>query len=371
MKKRKPFIVVTVIICIICFVFSFVVFCGCLDKKDDFIFDLNKLSIKNFFYHIKNGKQGKQLYLTFEAVDEGYDIYNPIRLGYRYGPSIIYYEDGSMDAWFASNGNSSTQWDWITYRHYNGENWSDEEIVLRPTVDSRDHYSACDPGVIFFDGYYYIGYTSTENADKGGIENSIYVARSANPNGPYEKWNGEDWGGNPWPIIEYKENDGGWGAGEISFVVIGEKLYCYYSWIDANNNSYIKLGIAPIQEDWPKHLEDKGIVITRKNGQGSMDFVYDDLYGKVLGICVENSFEKGSSIAIYQTNDEYKFEQVDTIKDNISNYAHNIGVSKKLDGHVNVNDNLCIGYAYSSGSNRVWGSWSTKIQQVKFKTNYR
>ena len=371
MRKRKPFIIVAVIICIICFIFSFVVFYGGLDKKDDFIFDFDKLSIKNFFYHIKHGKQEKQLYLTFETIDEGYDIYNPIRLGYRYGPSIIYYEDGSMDAWFASNGNSSTQWDWITYRHYDGENWSDEEIVLRPTVDSRDHYSVCDPGVIYFNGYYYIGYTSTENADKGGIENSVYVARSTNPNGPYEKWNGDGWGGNPWPIIEYKENDGGWGAGEISFVIVDDELLCYYSWIDATNASRTKLAVAPLQDDWPSHLQEKGTVINRINGQGSLDFVYNDSYKKVLGICVEASFERSSSIAVYQSDDGINFKQIDTIRDKILNYSHNIGISKKSDGHFGLDDKLCIGYAYSKDSNRTWGSWATLIQQIEFKAIYK
>ena len=34
--------------------------------------------------------------------------------------------------------------------------------------------------------------------------------------------------GSEFPI--YDENDSGWGAGEVSFVIVEDKLYCYYSW---------------------------------------------------------------------------------------------------------------------------------------------
>ena len=40
-----------------------------------------------------------------------------------------------------------------------------------------------------------------------GLCNQLYVARSKNPNGPFEKWNGNGWGGDPAPIIYYDERD--------------------------------------------------------------------------------------------------------------------------------------------------------------------
>ena len=50
--------------------------------------------------------------------DGGYLLYSTsVHGAYRYGPSIMYHEDGSLDAWYASPGNNSTEWDWIRYRH--------------------------------------------------------------------------------------------------------------------------------------------------------------------------------------------------------------------------------------------------------------
>lgn len=307
-----------------------------------------------------------ETYYTFELIDEGEDVYVPSRIGYRYGPSIIYYEDGTMDAWFASNG-SSGQWDWITYRHYDGDDWSDEEVVLKPTRGSIDHYSVCDPGVIFFNGYYYLGYTSTANSK--GIENCAFVARSKNPNGPYEKWNGEGWGGNPSPIIIYDEGDSGWGVGEVSFVIVDEKLYCYYSWI-SDDKSKTKLVIGDLCDDWPSTLEDKGKVFSKVNCQDSCDVVYNDDYHKFFALCVEARFSEESCIAVYESDDGLSFKQVDRIKENVHEYCHNMGISKKTDGHIGSDDELIIGYAYSKSSSNTWGKWSTRFHKAKLKVVY-
>ena len=303
--------------------------------------------------------------LSLEILDESKDIYIPKKNGYRYGPSIIYYEDGSMDAWFASNGNN-IEWDWITYRHYENNKWSDEEIVLRPTKKSKDRYSTCDPGVIYFNDYYYLGYTSTENSSNGGVENNIYVARSKNPNGPYEKWNGKGWGKKPKPIISYDNNDGAWGAGEISFVIYNDELYCYYSLIDLDG-SYIKLARASLVDDWPNTIEEVDKVIYRHNSQGSVDVVYNDDYNKFLAICIENSFEMDSNICIFESDDGINFRKSDNVKDNINMFAHNMGLSKKCDGHISMDDELLLGYAYSKSSYTIWGRWATCLHKVKLK----
>lgn len=366
MKKRNSLIIDIVIACLIILIIVLI----SVDRKSNETIKYGnyKFSIENFFYHENEISDIIKPHQSFEVKDDGYDIYVPNRSGYRYGPSIMYYQDGSMDAWFAANGNNSSEWDWITYRHFNGEEWSDEQVVLRPTKESRDHYSTCDPGVIYFDGYYYLGYTSTENARNGGIENNIFVARSKTPDGPFEKWNGKEWGGDPEPIIEYTLNDGGWGAGEISFVIVNDKLWCYYSYIDGQDRSYENLIVAPLQEDWPGQLKEVGTVINKVRGQGSMDFVYNEFYERMLGFCVEDSFGKDSCIAVYESEDGVNFKQIDTVEDSIDEFCHNMGISKMPDGHIDYNDDLYIGYAHSKGSYNIWGRWSTKIRPIEFKT---
>ena len=163
--------------------------------------------------------------------DEGYDIYQLPgngNGGWRYGPSYIYYGDGRVDAYFASGGDSG-EWDRITHRSStdDGKTWSAEKIVVYPTPNSMDGYSCCDPGAVYFDGYYYIGYTSTLN--DGGYCNNIFVARSKNPDGPFEKWNGSGWGGAPAPILYFDQSYGYWGIGEPSFVELNGTLYIYYT----------------------------------------------------------------------------------------------------------------------------------------------
>ena len=101
-------------------------------------------------------------------------------------------------------------------------------MVLKPTRNTRDQYSICDPGVAFWNGYYYAGYTSTEHS--GGLENHLYVARSKNPDGPWEKWNGAGWGGTEVePVVEFTQK-GSWGIGEPSFVIKDNTVYLYYTY---------------------------------------------------------------------------------------------------------------------------------------------
>ena len=47
-------------------------------------------------------------------------------------------------------------------------------------------------------------------------------------------------------------------------------------------------------------------------------------------------------------------------------YAHSIGISKDLNGHVTTNQDLLISYAYGES----WGKWSTRMHNVKFRTYY-
>lgn len=361
-KKKENYLLYSIIIALVFIVFIMIISVN--QENATISYNSNLLNLKDIF-SFKQEFVDNETYLTIETVDEGYDVYVPSGKTYRYGPSIIYYEDGTMDAWFAANGNSK-EWDWITYRHFDGQEWSKEEVVLRPTKNSLDHFSVCDPGVIYFDGYYYLGYTSTTNADNGGVENCGYVARSTKPNGPFEKWNGKGWGGKPSPIIVYDENDGEWGAGELSFVIVDDKLYCYYSWIN-KEGSYTKLAICELKEDWPLTMEDKGIVITKHDGQDSCDVVYDETHQKFLAFCVQSRFMNNSAIAVYESNDGMNFYQVDTVSDDINKYSHNMGISKMLNGHISEDDDLLIGYAYSKGSFTIWGKWATKFQKIKIK----
>lgn len=301
---------------------------------------------------------------TLTVTDEGEDIFYSSQGYYRYGPSIMEYEDGSMDAWFSSPGNSGSEWDWIRYRHSDdGINWGDEQIVLKPTPGSKDQCSVCDPGVIYFDGYYYLAYTSTDYYEGEGSNNSAFVARSQYPDGPFEKWNGSGWGGAPEPMIKYEGDPSGFGIGEVSFVIVGEDLYIYYSYFDLHGG-VLSLSKADLCENWPATIRFKGDTLIREN-QDSLDIVYDETLDRFFGFSVDLRMTVSSRIIMYVSENGKEFVEADSTKTNIEDYAHNIGIAKSPEGHIDSSKEILVGYGY--GEN--WGRWNLKMQHIEISQN--
>ena len=293
-------------------------------------------------------------------LDDGYDIY---RLpgsgngGWRYGPSYIYYGDGRVDAYFASGGDSG-EWDRITHRSSDddGKTWSAEKIVVYPTPGGMDHYSCCDPGAVYFNGYYYIGYTSTLN--DGGYCNNIFVARSRSPEGPFEKWNGSGWGGAPAPMIYFEQSYGYWGIGEPSFVELNGTLYIYYTY-STPMKVYLMLATADARDaNWPADLQYHGALMERPTD--SMDIKYVEDWGKFIGVAKAN----GGWIAVYESVDGKKFDLVDAVSEHTCNSPFALGLSSRSNGHIRLSEDkehLRLLYAYG---NEGWAAWNTRIHNI-------
>lgn len=304
-------------------------------------------------------------YIKIDAIDEGVDIYAPSEgksFGYRYGPTILKNADGSIDAYFAAPGTVG-EWDWIIYRHSpdGGETWTDEKAVLKPTPDSPDFYSCCDPGVVKVGSYYYLGYTSTTN--EAGVDNNVFVARSKNPDGPFEKWNGSGWGGRPEAIVDYTGDVSAFGAGEPSFVVKGDTLYIYYTWKDAGVNQTRVAVADATDENWPATMEYKGVAIDYKNymSADSADIKYVEDFGKFVAINTIERFTTNSFIGCFVSDDGITFRESCVIKENISHCCHNAGISSRPNGHIRLDDGVYLAYAYGD----IWAYWSTRMNEVK------
>ena len=286
--------------------------------------------------------------------------------GYRYGPTIMYYADGTSDAWFSTNGYGG-EWDWISLKHSDDAvTFGGEKVVLVPCADSMDKFSCCDPGIVYFGGYYYLGYTSTIVSTNGGVNNNVFVARSKTPDGPYEKWNGSGWGGDPAPIVYYDEYDLKYGAGEPSMVVVDDVLYVYYTWI-CPEGSFEYLAISDTAEDWPARLEFKGEVYARHDSQDSFDAAYLEDAGKFIALCTQNRFSEQSGIALLESEDGLTFRQTGLLRAGLYQYSHNMGVARRPDGHIQLKDPVFIGYAFSDGADGNWGKWATAFQPVKLE----
>ncbi len=299
------------------------------------------------------------------VTDKGYDIYQLTKgreWGYRYGCTYLYNDDGTVDAYFACVGQNTGEWDWIAYQHSpdGGKTWEKEKIVLTPTQNSMDFYSNCDPGVVYFNGYYYLGYTSTLNSI--GTCNNLFVARSKNPDGPFEKWNGSGWGGyEPQPIVYYDENYEQWGIGEPSFVELNGTLYLYYTHTGAAGDYTMVATADATDENWPATLEFHGAA-TRKNTD-SIDVKYVEEWGKFVGIATGDRMGPSSWLGVYESNDGIHFELKDITREGTYSHLHNAGISSRPNGHIRVSedaDKLCVIYAYGEG----WGTWNTRVQPI-------
>ena len=298
--------------------------------------------------------------------EDGYDIYlltQGKEWGYRYGCTYLYNEDGSVDAYFACVGTISGEWDWISYRHSpdGGVTWENEKVVLTPTQNAMDHYSCCDPGVVYFNGYYYLGYTSTLN--NRGFCNNLFVARSKNPDGPFEKWNGSGWGGtDPQPIVYFDENWQSWGIGEPSFVELNGTLYMYYTSTSPSGNYCMVATADATDENWPATLTFHGQACKKVNND-SLDIKYVEEWGKFVGVCTADRMGASSWLAVYESNDGLTFELVDGVREGTYSHLHNAGISSRPNGHIRITEDaekLRVIYAYGDG----WGVWNTRVQPI-------
>ena len=317
--------------------------------------------------------------------DSGRDIYMPRKSqswGYRYGPTIMV-EDGVCHAWFASPGDCYEA-DWFTYRKSvdGGKTWTDEKMVMAPVPDSMDWFSVCDPAVIKYGEYYYIGYTSTVFANGGGVCNNGFIGRSKSPEGPFERWNGSGWGetrvtengtlnwlGKPAPVIYYDEDWHNWGAGEFSFVIKDETIYIYYTWTSKDRDGKpigeTRVATANItDENWPGVLTYHGMASKRTGGgNDSYDVVYCEDLGKFIALSTNRRFTADSVLAVYESDDGLRFTRVNSIKVNTGWMCHNCGISGDAQHHIKSGDTLLLAYAYGN----QWGCWGTRIHDYSFE----
>ena len=320
-------------------------------------------------------------HLRLTVPDSGWDVFSPSTAclpDYRYGPSMILNNDGSIDAWFAAPGDGYNEFDWITYRHSDdgGLTWSSEKVAISPSPCSPDALSTCDPDVFYYDGYYYLGYTSTINRRGKGICNSVFLGRSVNPDGPYEKWNGSGWGGSPVPIIYFDSIEIGWGCGEPSFVVVDDTIYVY-STKDSYSGVPDRVRVTEVRTaditdpQWPGKLEFRGYAGVRNDtgedseyryrDSDSWDVAYIEESQKFVAVSTNRRFKQNSCILYYESNDGIFFERVSELNTNVVARCHNCGIMADGSGHIKKDDPMMIGYAYGGSSGSRWGVWSTRF----------
>ena len=259
-----------------------------------------------------------------------------------------------------SAGSNEIYWDKIVYMHSDdgGKTWTDEVPTLLPTEGGRDSLSCCDPGVACWGGYYYIGYTSTMN--QSGRYNHVYMARGTSPDGPWEKWNGSGWGGDPSPVVTYDGTLSGFGAGEPCIVVLDGTVYLYYSWNEWNTVTTM-LSTAPADdENWPARLESRGVVIDKTDMEDPdhTDVKYVERSRKFVAIHAVERDTDNSWIQIWESEDGISFTKAGQIRGELCKGIINAGMSGDGEGHVRPDIVQYLCYAHSDEP-RTWGHWAT------------
>lgn len=291
---------------------------------------------------------------------------NPALNGSVYLGTILKKKGSLRGQIIYDNNNITAYWDQVSYQRSSdgGRTWTPEKMVLKPTRNTRDQYSICDPGVAFWNGYYYAGYTSTEHS--GGLENHLYVARSKNPDGPWEKWNGAGWGGTEVePVVEFTQK-GSWGIGEPSFVIKDNTVYLYYTYDAGLPTTRVATAHAG-NENWPAMLEQHGTVITKQGGSDHCDVKYVDAAKRFLAVNTVKRMTKDAYIEAWQSEDGITFERIGKIEGILyPSGLHNCGINGDEQGHIDISKPQHIAFAYGidDAGQSLWACWSTYLQPI-------
>jgi hypothetical protein len=246
-----------------------------------------------------------------------------------------------------------------------GGSWAKERDVLFGTEGSEDEWSVCDPGAAHFGGWYYLGYTSAPGK-YGGTFNSCYLARSRTPAGPWYKWNGSGWGGDPAKVIEFTGATGDWGIGEPSIVVKDNTVYLYYT-LTENSVTVTKVMTAPLSENWPANLTDRGVAMDKRAlySSDSADVKYVEDYGLFYAFHTYNRMTSSSKIAVWVSEDGLRFSYIGDMTGSFQPGMHNMGVSGDGEGHIRLSQQQYVSYAYVVTGE--WGQWSTWFGPIYFE----
>src|SRR5215467_13004931 len=182
------------------------------------------------------GNPGSPQQFKFFQIVNGID--HPSTIQYAYAPSIILL-DNTYHVFFCSGGNIFPAWDYIRYVNStdSGQTWSDPVDILHATAFQGRDLAACDPNVVFFQGYYYMYYGSATTTAPDVYQTVVQVARAVDIAEPYLTYTvrgtWEDTPTDPQvivkPLLTHTSQPSGYGAGQPSVVVVNGKLLMWYT----------------------------------------------------------------------------------------------------------------------------------------------
>ncbi len=274
---------------------------------------------------------------------------------YGYGPTIIYDQsDGMFYLCYCSTGgtyNGAGGWDWLRFvTSPDGKLWSKPKIVVKVT-DGTNERAACDPSLVYYDAgdgpFYYLFYSG----NKENVQTVMFVSRSKNIRGPYEKYTQRGvWevdAPDPKIIIQPKhpmpEGSGWYGAGQQTVLVKNDTMY---SWFTDDTEFYpahethIYFSFTTNPTRWAN--------ITRTNLQGvaSIDVKYDPARDEFVAFYLLDRHQNNARLARSFSADGITWGKAEIIADadNFPDWANNPGVSGDARGHLIGDDRTMVVY---------------------------
>lgn len=277
-----------------------------------------------------------------------------------FAPCFIQYKNGNIDAWYTVSG-AMTGETWIVHNTYDfdKQKWSAYKSVIQTESGALDSYAVSQPSAVKIGDFYYVAYTGSSNNEEGtqGNCSGIFVARAKQAEGPYEKWNGEGWGGSSKPFIYYDGPDTMPGASGVSLVELDGTLYIYYTWnsadLSGNPVSEIRLGKASAEDpDWPGALQPYGSVCKGKGQTSDLEVKYSEETGKMFAVGIEAVSDTDSAIVCFEGNTPELLTRVSAVRSGIYNSISSIGISGSVNGHIRTPGTYkpFIMYSYESAA---------------------
>lgn len=297
-----------------------------------------------------------------DALDGGFS--------YAYAPSIIV-KDGVYHVFFCSKG-------WLTYpawdsiRHVtstDGQTWSQPQVVLQATASNGNDMAACDPSLVFYDGYYYLFYSSAITTAPQTYQTVVQVARSTAISGPYLTYTQrKTWENTPtdpqvliYPLQLHNTQPAGYGAGQTSVIVRNGELLMWYTddtlFVDGQPQvrTYLLKSTNPVS--WSPSAS----AATSLVGQASIDVKYDSAHAQFVMVRVENEFSATSYLASASSGDGVNWTPLQTVfpASEFPVYSHDGGMAGDENGNL-ITPNTLVGFGapYNLANVNNWGQWN-------------
>lgn len=287
---------------------------------------------------------------------------------YAYAPSIVV-KNGTYHVFFCSKALLIPTWDAIRYTSSSdGITWSIPRIMVLPSWENGMDMAACDPSLVFYEGFYYLYYSSAMTTSPNIFQTIIRVARSANIDGPYltytQRGTWESGPPDPQIIISpmqiHTTNPPGYGAGQTSVIAQNGKLLMWYTddslFIDGQPN----LKTFMLESTDPVTWTPDPSRATNLLNQGSIDVKYDPSRGQFLMVRVENEFQSNAYLgrAVSIDGMHWNAPQMVIPPSEFPVYTHDAGMAGDETGNVVVPDTLVgFGAPYSLTNVNNWGQW--------------